>query len=55
MKGEIYMNEVGKIVAGIGLLIGIYLFLSKSEETARIISTFASNTTSGIKVLQGRG
>jgi hypothetical protein len=49
------MNEIGKWIAGIGVLIAIYLFLSKSDETTKIISTLASNTTQGIKVLQGRG
>lgn len=47
-------TQIGKIVSGIGLLIAIYLFLSHADQTAQIISTFAYNTTQGIKVLQGR-
>jgi hypothetical protein len=46
--------NAGKILAGIGVLIGIYLFVSKADQTAKIISTIASNSTQGIKVLQGR-
>jgi hypothetical protein len=48
------MSNIGKIVGGIGFLIAIYLFLSKSDETAKIITAFAKNATSGIAVLQGR-
>lgn len=44
----------GKMVAGIGLLIGIYLFISNADSTTKIIQTFASNSIQGIKVLQGR-
>jgi hypothetical protein len=47
--------NIGKILAGVGLLIGIYLFVSHPEGTTKIISTTASNATYGIKVLQGRG
>lgn len=48
------MAQIGKIAGGIGLLIAIYLFLSHADQTAKIISTFAYNTTQGIKTLQGR-
>lgn len=44
----------GKIVAGIGVLIAIYLFVSRAGETAKIIDTFASNSIQGIRTLQGR-
>ena len=42
-------------IAGIGLLIGIYLFLNHANETKTIINAIATNSVSGIKVLQGRG
>lgn len=46
--------NLGKIVAGMGVLIAIYLFVSNSTQTAKIISSIGENTTKGIKVLQGR-
>ncbi|WP_162840055.1 hypothetical protein [Bacillus licheniformis] len=48
------VNKFFDVIAGIGILIGIYLFLKNSKATTSIISTIASNTTAGIKVLQGR-
>lgn len=45
---------IADTIAGIGLLIGIYLFLSKANETRTIINAIATNSVSGIKVLQGR-
>lgn len=41
-------------IAGIGLLIGIYLFLHNYSATTSIINSIATNSVSGIKVLQGR-
>lgn len=46
--------NLGKMIAGIGILIAIYLFVSRSSETSKIISTIATNSVAGIKVLQGR-
>jgi hypothetical protein len=46
--------SIGRMIAGIGLLIGMYLFLSNSDATTKIISTFAENSVRGIKTLQGR-
>jgi hypothetical protein len=48
------MNKVFDVLAGVGFLIGMYLLLSQSKATTSIISTIASNTTAGIKTLQGR-
>lgn len=48
------MNTIYKVVAGIGVLIAIYLFLSNGKETTSIISTISSNAIKGIQVLQGR-
>lgn len=41
-------------IAGIGLLIGIFLFLNNGSATTNIINAIAQNSVSGIKVLQGR-
>lgn len=49
------MREIGNILAGIGILIAIYLFLSRGNITVRIIQTMAENAIAGIKTLQGRG
>lgn len=46
--------NIGKIIAGIGLLIGIYLFISRADETSKVINTIANNSILGIKTLQGR-
>ncbi|KTF58635.1 hypothetical protein [Bacillus amyloliquefaciens] len=48
------VNKFFDVIAGIGILIGIYLFLKNAKSTTSIISTIASNSISGIKVLQGR-
>ncbi|MGE6604857.1 hypothetical protein ACQKEY_24575 [Lysinibacillus fusiformis] len=48
------MNKVFDVLSGIGILIAIYLFLANGKSTTSIISTIASNTTAGIKTLQGR-
>ena len=48
------MNHISRWLAGIGVLIAIYLFLSNADSTAQIINSIASNTVDGIQVLQGR-
>jgi len=48
------MGKVVGIISGIGLLIALYLFLSKSKETSLIINSIAGNSIKGIKTLQGR-
>jgi hypothetical protein len=48
------MGTIGKALSGIGILIAIYLFVYNGDKTAKIISTLGSNTTMGIKTLQGR-
>lgn len=48
------MSKVFDVVAGIGVLIAIYLFVSNYKATTSIISTISTNTISGIKTLQGR-
>ena len=48
------MNKLVEILTGIGLLIGIYLFLSRGSDTVKIIDVIAKNSVDGIKTLQGR-
>lgn len=47
--------NIGKILAGMGILIGMYLVLSRGSESANIIKSLASATTSTVSTLQGRG
>jgi hypothetical protein len=49
------MKELGNILAGIGILIAIFLFLAHGNTTVKIIQTLAQNSIQGIKTLQGRG
>jgi len=48
------MKNVMTILTGIGMLIAVYLFLSRSRETVAIIDSISRNATAGIKVLQAR-
>jgi hypothetical protein len=48
------MNRFFDIVSGMGFLILVYLFLNNGQSTVSIIQTIGSNTTSGIRTLQGR-
>lgn len=48
------MNRFWDAVAGVGILIGIYLFLTRARESTMIINALASNAIQGIKTLQGR-
>lgn len=48
------MNSIVKIAGGIGVLIGIYLFLANGNYTVKIINAIAGNTIDGITTLQGR-
>ena len=48
------MGNVYKVVAGIGMLILVFLLVSNAKETGSIIQTLASNSILGIKTLQGR-
>jgi hypothetical protein len=48
------MFNLGKVIAGIGVLIAIYLLVSNADQTAKIIQTISSNSIAGITTLQGR-
>lgn len=46
--------NLGKVIAGIGFLIFIYLIVANADKSANIIQTIASNSVNGIRTLQGR-
>lgn len=46
--------KLGEVLAGIGMLIFVFLLLNNYRATTSIIDTIASNSIQGIKVLQGR-
>jgi hypothetical protein len=48
------MNRAFDIISGMGILIAIFLFLNNGNATVSIIKTIGSNTTTGIRTLQGR-
>ena len=48
------MGTIYKVIAGIGTLIAIYLFLSNATETTSIIRQIGNSSVAGIKTLQGR-
>ena len=48
------MGDIYKVIAGIGTLIAVFLFLNNYVATTSIINTIGSNSIKGIQVLQGR-
>ena len=48
------MGHLTKILSGIGILIGLYLVLSKGTNATKLISGVMDSAVNGIKVLQGR-
>lgn len=48
------METFVKIATGIFLLIMIFLFLSRGNQTVRVINSLFEGVTEGIVVLQGR-
>lgn len=48
------MGTINKLMAGTGILIMLYLFLTNSKATVSIISQLGSSYNKGVKVLQGR-
>ena len=49
------MNKIFDVIAGIGVLIGLFLFLTRGDETVKIISAIGGTTAQMVKSLQGRG
>lgn len=45
---------MGKIFGGVGVLIGIYLFVANGDKTVSIIKTLGTQGVEGIRTLQGR-
>ena len=48
-------GSIVEIVSGMGVLIAIYLFLSKGDSTVNIIKQLGSSSSSMVRTLQGRG
>lgn len=48
------MNHLSEWLAGIGLLIFVYLVLRNGDKSVNIINAIAKSGTSAIKTLQGR-
>lgn len=48
-------GTIGEILSGTAILIGIYLFLSKGNQTVNIIKALGETYTSAVKTLQGNG
>lgn len=48
-------GKIAMILSGTGILIGMYLILSKSTETVSIIKQLGNTYTASVKTLQGRG
>lgn len=48
------MSHLSNWLSGIGILIFVYLVLSKGDESVSIIRAIASGGNSAIKTLQGR-
>ncbi|MBQ7289031.1 MAG: hypothetical protein IJW78_04805 [Clostridia bacterium] len=48
------MDTIYKIVAGMGTLIAIYLFLNNYQASVSIVRQLGSSSTSMVKTLQGR-
>lgn len=49
------MGKFFDIIAGAGVLIGIFLFLYHGDKTVKIITSLSSAATNSITALQGRG
>lgn len=47
-------SKIITVLSGIGLLIFVFLLLSRGDETVDIIKTIADSSVSGIRTLQGR-
>lgn len=48
------MGHLSNWLSGIGMLIFVYLILSKGDQTASIIKQLGTTGVAGIKALQGR-
>lgn len=48
------MSKVFDVIAGMGVLIAIYLFLTNGDKTVKIINSFSTAARQSITALQGR-
>jgi len=48
------MNQLVKVLSGVGLLIGLGILIWNYRGAVAIIETLGSSTTAGVKTLQGR-
>ena len=48
------MATVSKVLGGIGILIAIYLVLSRASDSVAVVDVIGKNAINGISVLQGR-
>jgi len=48
------MRTISNVLAGMGLLIGMFLILSRGGETVKIIQAIGGTTAETVKALQGR-
>ena len=47
-------GKIMTVLSGVGVLIAIYLFLSKSSETVSIVKTLGTQSINAVQELQGR-
>jgi len=48
------MNKLMEIITGMGILIGIYLFVANWNGTVKIINALAKPSVDMVRTLQGR-
>ena len=48
------MGTISKILSGTGILIGMYLILSKSTHAVKVVNSLGGVYTDSVKALQGR-
>lgn len=46
--------QLSELIAGTGILIAIYLFVSNGDKTVSIIKALGGSYAQGVKTLQGR-
>lgn len=48
------MGTISKLLSGTAILIGMYLIITNSKDTVRVVNSLGSTYTSSVKALQGR-
>lgn len=49
-----FSSTLGKVLAGTGILIGIYLAVSHATDAGKLITAGGNTYVAGVKALQGR-